>query len=72
MQVFTIGFFFRISDTRFGGTYMSLLVTITGIGWSISKTLTLKMVDVLSYGKCSNDAQNNCSTPSLKQVRNQF
>lgn len=69
MQVFTVGFFFRISDPRFGGTYMSLLVTITSVGWSISKTLSLQMVDVLTFGKCSNDYQNDCSTIGLEQVR---
>lgn len=68
MYIFTIGFFSRISDSRFGGTYMTMLSTIANFGWVFSNSLALKMVDVLTKSKCSNNDQNNCSTRNLKDV----
>ncbi|VVC28214.1 Hypothetical protein CINCED_3A016125 [Cinara cedri] len=68
MFIFTIGFFSRISDKRFGGTYMTMLTTIANFGWAVSNTIALRMIDVLTFSKCSNDVSNNCSTPDLKTV----
>lgn len=70
MYLFTLGFFSRISDSRFGGTYMTMLSTIASFGWVVSHTLALRMIDVLTFSKCSNDDENNCSTIDLKNVRN--
>lgn len=69
MFIFTIGFFCRICDSRFGGTYMTMLSTIANFGWVASNTIALRMIDILTFSKCSNDAENNCSTPGLKNVR---
>jgi len=70
MYLFTLGFFSRICDKRFGGTYMTMLSTIASFGWVFSNTLALRMIDVLSFSKCSNNDLNNCSTIQLKNVRN--
>lgn len=68
MYLFTLGFFSRISDSRFGGTYMTMLSTIASFGWVVSHTLALRMIDVLTFSKCSNDDENNCSTIDLKNM----
>ncbi|VVC28212.1 Major facilitator superfamily domain,Acetyl-coenzyme A transporter 1 [Cinara cedri] len=68
MFMFTMGFFSRICDKRYGGTYMTMLVTISNLGIIVWKYLALNLVDLLTFSKCSNDAQNNCSTSSLKDM----
>ncbi|XP_060865229.1 acetyl-coenzyme A transporter 1-like [Metopolophium dirhodum] len=68
MYLFTLGFFSRISDSRFGGTYMTMLSTIASFGWVVSHTLALRMIDVLTFSKCSNDDENNCSTTDLRNM----
>lgn len=69
MFLFTIGFFSRISDSRFGGTYMTMLSTIASLGWVLSNSVALRLVDILTFSKCSNDVQNSCNTQDLKHVR---
>ncbi|XP_060865228.1 acetyl-coenzyme A transporter 1-like [Metopolophium dirhodum] len=68
MLVATTAFFSRISDSRFGGTYMSLLNTVTNFGMTYSTSIGLKCMDFLTFKKCSNDSKNNCSTMNLKKV----
>jgi len=63
------GFFSRISDSRFGGTYMTLLNTMVNLGLAWSSSLGLKMMDFLTFKKCSNNPQNDCSTTDSKNVR---
>lgn len=62
-------FFSRISDPRFGGTYMTLLNSISNFGFVWASTLGLKCMDYLTIKLCSNDGHNNCSTDNLKNVR---
>lgn len=62
-------FFNRISDPRFGGTYLTLLTTLKGLGYFGSSTVALRMVNILTFAKCSVDTQNSCSTPDLSNVR---
>lgn len=69
MFVAIMAFFSRISDPRFGGTYMTLLNTITNLGSSLSSTLSLKMVDYWTIEECSSEASNDCSTKDLVKVR---
>lgn len=68
MLVVWISFFTRISDPRFGGTYMTLLNTVRNLGWSVSYTTVIMMVNILTFNKCSNNVENNCSTEELKNV----
>jgi PAT family acetyl-CoA transporter-like MFS transporter 1 len=65
-------FFCRLSDPRFGGTYMALFNTFYFLGWLIPNTLVLKMIDFLTISACSTDTQNSCLTPHLKNVRLTF
>ncbi|XP_050522836.1 acetyl-coenzyme A transporter 1-like isoform X2 [Daktulosphaira vitifoliae] len=60
-----MAFFSKISDPRFGGTYMTLLNTVTNLGSSWTTTASLSMVDWLTFKNCSNDLKNNCSTEDL-------
>jgi len=64
-----IAFFCKISDPRFGGTYMTLYNTFYFLGWLIPNTFALKLIDILTFNECSNNVQNTCSSEELKNVR---
>lgn len=68
MIVATVAFFSRISDSRFGGTYMTLMNTLANLGSSWSSSVAIGMIDLLTFKECSSDSSNNCSTPILKEV----
>lgn len=70
MTVATLSFYSRISDSRFGGTYMTLLNTLSNLGGAWSSSVAIGMIDFLTFKECSLDHKNNCSTPKLKNVRN--
>jgi len=70
MVVATLAFFSRISDPRFGGTYMTLLNTLSNLGGAWTHSVSIGLVDLLTFKECSNDLKNNCSTPDLQDVRN--
>ncbi|XP_022174745.1 acetyl-coenzyme A transporter 1-like [Myzus persicae] len=61
-------FFCRLSDPRFGGTYMTLFNTFYYMGFLLSNTLVLKLVAFLTFRKCSNNDQNTCSTSDLEKL----
>lgn len=69
MMLILFAFFCGLSDPQFGGTYMTLFNTFYYIGFTLSNTLTLKLVAVLTFCECSNNARNACSTADLKKVR---
>lgn len=69
MYVSALSFFSRISDPRFGGTYMTLLNTVASLGVSWSSTAALRMIDLLTFTECSSDSTNNCSSQGLEDVR---
>lgn len=69
MIVSTISFFARISDPRFGGTYMTLLSTVSNIGMVWSSSLGLQLLEYLTFKNCSNNQDNDCSTTNLTDVR---
>ncbi|XP_050430843.1 acetyl-coenzyme A transporter 1-like isoform X3 [Adelges cooleyi] len=58
-------FFSRISDPRFGGTYMTLLHTVLTLGGSWTSTVSLIAIDWLTVKKCSTNSDNHCSTQVL-------
>lgn len=70
MTVAILAFFSRISDSRFGGTYMTLLNTLSNLGAAWSNSVAIGMIDFLTFKECSLDHNNNCSTSNLKNVRN--
>ncbi|KAG8281208.1 hypothetical protein J6590_063408 [Homalodisca vitripennis] len=68
MFVTQMAFYARVSDPAFGGTYMTLLNTLTNLGGSWPRTLVLLFVDGLTFKYCSNDTENVCSNPDLVKV----
>lgn len=69
MFVAILAFFSRISDPRFGGTYMTLLNTLSNLGFVWSSTVALQLIDLLTTKECSFDSMNDCSTLDLQNVR---
>lgn len=65
-------FFCRLSDPRFGGTYMALYNTFYFLGWLVPNTVVLKMIAFLTFSTCSKDTRNSCLTPDLKSVRHNY
>lgn len=78
MFVAVMAFFVRISDPAVGGTYMTLLNTLANMGTTWPSTLSLYVVDSLTYRSCSVSPlkDNMCSSPSDVKVlvldHNQF
>ncbi|CAI6364916.1 unnamed protein product [Macrosiphum euphorbiae] len=68
MSVALVAFYYRISDTRFGGTYMTLLNTLSNLGTLWSKSAAIGLIDVLTFKECSFDSKNNCSTLNLQNM----
>lgn len=69
MLISSISFFIKISDPRFGGTYLTLLNSARNVSWSVPNTVLLKIVDILIFKKCSNDGHGgSCSTTDLQNV----
>ena len=54
-SVAQVSFFTRVSDKTVGGTYMTLLNTISNIGSSWPNTLVLYLVDLISIKHCTYD-----------------
>jgi len=70
MNLSLLSFYSRKSDSRFGGTYMTLLNTLLNLRGAWSSSVAIGMIDFLTFKECSLDHKNNCSTPNLKNVRN--
>lgn len=64
-----IAFFCKISDPRFGGTYMTLYNTFYFLGWLIPNTFVLRLIDISTLSECSNNVENTCYTKDLQNVR---
>ncbi|XP_075237253.1 acetyl-coenzyme A transporter 1 [Lycorma delicatula] len=67
MFVATMAFFARISDPSIGGTYMTLLNTLSNLGASWSTTTALWLVDMLTYRTCTVN-KTACNTPESVKV----
>lgn len=52
MYIADMSFFAKISDPLIGGTYMTLLNTISNLGGSWVQTFYLWLVDVISWRRC--------------------
>lgn len=70
MFVATMAFHARISDPAIGGTYMTLLNTVTNLGGTWPSTLALWLVDNLSFKDCEGvqDINLDCDTMQELQV----
>lgn len=70
MTTTLVAFFCKISDPRFGGTYMTLMNTVQNLSNKWSSYVVLETIDFLTVKKCSIDTNNHCSTLDLKKVSN--
>ena len=70
MFVATMAFHARISDPAIGGTYMTLLNTIANLASTWPSTLSLWLVDNLSFKDCEGvqDYSLDCDTMQELQV----
>ncbi|KRT82887.1 hypothetical protein AMK59_4132 [Oryctes borbonicus] len=69
MFVSIMAFFARISDPKVGGTYMTLLNTLSNLGGNWPATVALWLVDPLTWKECAGGAEhaNNFCRDSLEQ-----
>lgn len=65
-----MAFFAHISDPVVGGTYMTLLNTLTNLGGNWPATLSLWFVDPLTIKECTANSSNVCSNLAQQDVSN--
>jgi len=69
MFVAVMAFFARISDPAVGGTYMTLLNTVTNLGGNWPATVALWLLDPLTSKSCSGTPlSNDCSNSALEET----
>lgn len=75
MFVSVMAFFARVSDPMVGGTYMTLLNTVTNLGGNWPSTMALWLVDPLTSKQCQGNlnttlpsADSICSTTELQEL----
>jgi PAT family acetyl-CoA transporter-like MFS transporter 1 len=71
MFVSIMAFFAKVSDTSVGGTYMTLLNTVTNLGGNWPAMLALYFVDPLTWKQCSGGTEsldNSCRNSVEKEV----
>lgn len=70
MFVAVMAFFAKVSDPAVGGTYMTLLNTVSNLGTNWPNTLALWAIDHLTYKTCnaSELTDNTCSTQLETEV----
>ena len=66
-----MAFFAKVSDPAIGGTYMTLLNTLSNLGGNWPATLMLWFVDPLTSKECTL-ASNNCNDLEQSKVRKCF
>ncbi|KAM9853626.1 acetyl-coenzyme A transporter 1 isoform 1-T2 [Aulostomus maculatus] len=62
MYVACMAFHAKVSDPLIGGTYMTLLNTVTNLGGNWPSTVALWMVDFLTWRKCQGAAGQSCGS----------
>ncbi|CAK6965187.1 acetyl-coenzyme A transporter 1 [Scomber scombrus] len=63
MYVACMAFHAKVSDPIIGGTYMTLLNTVTNLGGNWPSTLALWMVDPLTSKECQGAVGQSCGSP---------
>lgn len=63
MYVACMAFHAKVSDPLIGGTYMTLLNTVTNLGGNWPSTVALWMVDPLTSKECQGAIGQSCSSP---------
>lgn len=56
-----MSFYAKITDPLLGGTYMTLMTTITNLGQVWMKTIFLWLMDVLTWKSCNFSIENNAT-----------
>lgn len=72
MFVAVMAFYAKVSDPTVGGTYMTLLNTVSNLGTNWPNTLALWAIDHLTFKSCSSPelSDNTCSTDEESKVNN--
>lgn len=71
MYVACMAFHAKVSDPLIGGTYMTLLNTVTNLGGNWPSTVALWMVDPLTSKGCRGAAEQSCSSAAAAKVNHQ-
>lgn len=64
MYVACMAFHAKVSDPLIGGTYMTLLNTVTNLGGNWPSTVALWLVDPLTSKECQGAAGHSCGSPA--------
>lgn len=68
MYVACMAFHAKVSDPLIGGTYMTLLNTVTNLGGNWPSTVALWMVDPLTSKECRGAARQSCGSAAAAEV----
>lgn len=68
MYVSIMAFNAKVSDPLIGGTYMTLLNTVSNLGGNWPSTVALWLVDPLTVKECVGASNQNCRTPDAIEV----
>lgn len=68
MYVSIMAFNAKVSDPLIGGTYMTLLNTVSNLGGNWPSTVALWLVDPLTVKECVGASNQNCRTPDAVEV----
>lgn len=71
MYVACMAFHAKVSDPLIGGTYMTLLNTVTNLGGNWPSTVALWMVDPLTSKECRGAVGQSCSSAAAAEVNHQ-
>lgn len=68
MYVSIMAFNAKVSDPLIGGTYMTLLNTVSNLGGNWPATVALWLVDPLTVKECAGASTQNCQTSEAAEV----
>lgn len=71
MYVACMAFHAKVSDPLIGGTYMTLLNTVTNLGGNWPSTVALWLVDPLTSKECQGAAGQSCGSSEEALVSDQ-
>ncbi|KAM9604799.1 acetyl-coenzyme A transporter 1 isoform 2-T2 [Trichechus inunguis] len=72
MYVSIMAFNAKVSDPLIGGTYMTLLNTVSNLGGNWPSTVALWLVDPLTVKECVGASNQNCRTPDAVELCKKF
>lgn len=72
MYVSSMAFHAQVSDPLIGGTYMTLLNTVSNLGGNWPATVALWLVDPLTVKECQGALGQNCGSPESVELCKKF